>query len=189
LLHIPAPPVGAYNALTFAAAKSKANPCHYAPGNHASALLRQLPWHGHPRHCVMLCSVVSNRLGALYHPLSYGRRTAPLKKNGGTLKRATHDYSALTRDDAVTSGQWEQSPPSPSALCDHPRHRDAIPATASPYSTLWKHEATGHRHASHCALYGLMSTAPSSPHTDGPRTSNLSATPLEAAPKDAQETP
>jgi hypothetical protein len=76
--------------------------------------------------------VVSDRPAALYHPLPYGRRTAPPKKDGRTLEGATHDYSAPARNDAVTSDQWERSPPSPSALCDHPRHRDAIPTTASP---------------------------------------------------------
>jgi hypothetical protein len=136
-----------------------------------------------------LCDVVSNRPAALYHPLPYGRHTAPSKKDGGTLVGMTRDYSAPARDDAVTSGQWKWSPPSPSALCDHPRHRDAIPATAPPYPTLWEHAATGHCHSSHCALYDLMSTAPSNPHADGPRTSNLYATSLEAAPGDAQDTP
>jgi hypothetical protein len=101
----------------------------------------------------------------------------PLKKDGETLEGKTHEYSSLTWDGAVTPCQWERSPLSPSALCDRPRHRDAIPATASPYPTLWKHAATGHRHASHCVLYGLVTTAPSSPHADGPRTSNLYATP------------
>jgi hypothetical protein len=110
---IPAPPAGAFNALTFAGAKSKANPRHYTPGNHALALLRQLPWRGHPCHCAMLCGVVSKRPAALYHPLPYGWRTAPSKKDDGTLEGMTHDYSAPTRDDAVTSGQWERSPPSP----------------------------------------------------------------------------
>jgi hypothetical protein len=37
---IPVLPVGAFNALIFAGAKSKANPRHCAPGNHALALLR-----------------------------------------------------------------------------------------------------------------------------------------------------
>jgi hypothetical protein len=117
-----------------------------------------------PRRCATLCGMVSNHPAAMYHPLQYSRRTAPSKKDGGTLEGKTHDYSAPTRDDAVTSGQWERSPPSPLALCNHPHHSGAIPATASPYPTLWKHAATGHRHASHCALYGLMSTSPSSPH-------------------------
>jgi hypothetical protein len=112
--------------------------------------------------------MVSDHPAALYHPLPYGRRTTPSKKDGGTLEGATHDYFAPARDGVVTSRLWERSPPSPSALCDHPRHHDAIPATASPYLTLWKHAAMGHCHASHCALYGLMSTAPSNPHADNP---------------------
>jgi hypothetical protein len=166
------------------------NPRHYALGNHAPALLRKLPWRGHPRHCATLCGVVSNRPAALYHPLSYGRRTAPLKRDGGALDGMTNNYSAPAQDDAMTSGQWEWSPPSPSALCDHSRHHDAIPATAPPYPTLWKHAAAGHCHASHCTTYGLTSTAPSSPHADSPRTSNIYATPpLEATLGDAQDTP
>jgi hypothetical protein len=112
--------------------------------------------------------MVSNHPAAVYHPLPYGWRTAPSKKDGGTLKGMMHDYSTPARDDAVMSGQWERSPLSPSALCDHPRHRDAVPATASPCPTLWKNAATGHCHANHCALYDLMSTAPSNPHVDGP---------------------
>jgi hypothetical protein len=124
---IPAPPAGAFNALIFAGAKSKANPHHYAPGNHALALLRQLPGRGHPCHCATLCGVVGNRPAALYHPLPYGRRTTPSKKDGGTLEGMTHDYSAPARDGTVTSGQWERSPPSPSALCDHPGHCTTIP--------------------------------------------------------------
>jgi hypothetical protein len=112
--------------------------------------------------------VVSNRPVALCHPLPYGRCTTPLKKDGETLEGMTHNYSVLARDDAVTSGWWERSPPSLSALCDHPHHRDAIPTTTSPYPTLWEHAATGHRHTSHCALYDLMSTAPSNPHGTAP---------------------
>jgi hypothetical protein len=142
-----------------------------------------------PRHRATPCGMVSNRPAALYHPLPYGRRTAPSKKDGKTLEGMTRDYSVPARDSAVTSGQRERSPPSPSALCDRPRRRNAIPATAPPCPTLWKHAATGHRHATHCASYGLMSMAPSNPHADGPRTSNLYATPLEAAPGDAQGTP
>jgi hypothetical protein len=74
--------------------QSKANPRHYAPENHAPPLLRQLPWRGDPRHCAALCGMVSNHPAALYHPLPYGRRTAPSKKDGGTLEGMTHDYPA-----------------------------------------------------------------------------------------------
>jgi hypothetical protein len=109
-----------------------------------------------PCRCATLCGMISNHLAALYHLLPYGRRTAPSKKDGGTLEGKTYDYSTHARDDTVTSVQWERSPSSPSALCDHPRHRDAISATASPYPMLWKHAATGRRHASHCALCGCL---------------------------------
>jgi hypothetical protein len=149
---IPAPLGGAFNARTFAGAKSKANPRHCAPWNHAPTLLCQLPWRGHPCHCATLCGVASNHPAALYHPLPYGQHTAPSKKDGETLEGMTHDNSAPARDVAVTSGQRKRSPPSPSALCDRPRCRNAIPATTPPCSTLWKHVATGHCHASHCAL-------------------------------------
>jgi hypothetical protein len=133
--------------------------------------------------------VVSNCPAALYHPLPYGRRTAPSKKDGRTLEGMTRNYSAPARDGAVTSGQGERSPPSSLALCDRPLRRNTIPATAPPYPTLWKQAATGRHHASPCALYGLMSTAPLNPYADGPRRSNLYATPLEAAPGDAHDTP
>jgi hypothetical protein len=149
-----------------------------------------------PRHCSAdsppLCNTMRHGQQpprGTAPPLPYGRRTTSSKKDGGTLEGKTHDYSSPTRDGAVTSSQWERSPLSPSALCDHPRHRDAIPTTASPYLTLWKHAATGHRHASYYVLYGLMSTAPSSPQEDDPQTSNLYATPLEATPGRAQDRP
>jgi hypothetical protein len=133
--------------------------------------------------------MVINYSVALYHPLSYGRRTAPSKRDGRALEGKMHDCSATARDDAVMSGQQKWSPPSTSALCDRPSRRDAIPATASPSPMLWKHAATGNRRASHCALYGLVSTAPSSPHTGSRRTGNLYTATLEAAPRHAQEVP
>jgi hypothetical protein len=169
--------------------KSKANPQHYAPGYHAPVLLRQLSLRGHPHHYATLCGMVSNYSVALYHPLPYGRRTEPSKKNGRALEGKTHDRSTTARDGAVTSGQGERSSPSPSALCDRPRRRDAVPATAPPSPTLWKHAATGHRHASHCALYALVSTVPSSPHTGGRRTGDLYTTTLKAATGSVQDTP
>jgi hypothetical protein len=120
------------------APKSKANPCHDAPGNHAPALLCQLPRRGHPRHCATLCIMAGNNPVALCHPLLYGWRDATSKKDGGALEGETNDYSTLAQDCVMTSGQWRRPPLSPSALCDHPRHRDAILATASPSPTLWK---------------------------------------------------
>jgi hypothetical protein len=129
--------------------------------------------------------MVSNYPGALYHPLPYGRHAAPSKKDGRALEGKAHDYSTTARNGTVMSGQRERSPISPSALCDRPCRRDAIPATAPPSPTLCKHAATGHRHASHYALYDHMSTATSSAHADDPRTGNLYAATLEAAPERA----
>jgi hypothetical protein len=102
-----------------------------------------------PSHCETLCGVASNRPAALYHPLPYGQRPAPSKKDDGTLKGITHNYSAPTRDGAVTSGQWEWSPPLPSALCGHPGHCTTIPDAV-------EYAETGHHHASHCTSYGLL---------------------------------
>jgi hypothetical protein len=162
--------------------KSKTNPRHYAPGNPAPALLRQLPWRGHPRHCATLCGGVSNNPVALCHPLLYGRRAAPSKKDGRALEGKTSNYSAPAQDCSVTSSQWGRSPPSPSALCYHPRHRDAIPATVPTSSTLWERAVIGRHHAGYCTSYDLTSTAPSSPHADNHRTGKLCAATLEAAP-------
>jgi hypothetical protein len=133
--------------------------------------------------------MASNNPVALCHPLPYGQRATPSEKDGGALEGKTNDYSTPAQDYTMTSGQWGRSPPSPSALCDHPRHRDAIPATASPSPTLWKRAATGHRHAGYCASYDLMSTTPSSPHADGHQTGDLYAATLEAAPGRAQDAP
>jgi hypothetical protein len=103
------------------------NPRHYAPGNHAPALLCQPSWRGHPRRCATLCGMISNYPVALYHPLPHGRCTAPSKRDGRALEGKTHDCSATARYGAVTLGQRERSPPSPSALCDRPCRSDAIP--------------------------------------------------------------
>jgi hypothetical protein len=170
--------------------KSKANPRHYAPRNHAPALLRQLPWRGHPRHCATLCGVVSNNPVALCHPHPYGRHAAPSRRDDGALGGKTNNYATSVqaqRCDArpagsvtpVAIGPVRLSPPSqvPSRpLHRHPRHggsrrrRDATtPATVPPY--------------------GLASIAPSSPHTCGRRTRDRYTTTLEAAPGRAQDAP
>jgi hypothetical protein len=133
--------------------------------------------------------MASNNPMALCHPLLYDRRTAPSKKDGGALEGRMSDYSTPTQDSAVMSGQWGRSPPSPSALCDHPRHCDAIPDTAPTSPTLWKRAVTGCRHAGYCASYGLMPTVPSNPHIDGRRTGDLCAATLEAVPGRAQDAP
>jgi hypothetical protein len=89
----------------------------------------------------------------------------------------------------VTSDQWSASPPSPPALCGHPRRCATIPGTAAPSSTLWKPGTTRHRHARCRASYGLPSAAPSSQLTDGDRTRSSHATTLEAAPGRVQDSP
>jgi hypothetical protein len=142
---IPTPPAGAFNALTPAGVQVKREPTPLHAWESCPATAPPTP-----RHCAMLCGVVSNRPAALYHPLPYGRCPAPSKKDGGTLDGITHNYFAPARDGAVTSGQWERSPPSPSALCGHLGHCTTIP-------DAMEHAATGHRHASHCTSPGRFS--------------------------------
>jgi hypothetical protein len=89
----------------------------------------------------------------------------------------------------VTSGQWERSSQSLSALCVHPRRCSATPGTATTSPTLLEHTGTGRRHARHCTSYGPPLTAPSSRPTGGGRTANLYTATLEAAPVRAQDTP
>jgi hypothetical protein len=125
----------------------------------------------------------------LYHPLSYGRRAAPSKEDSGTLERVTDIYPALTRDNAVMSDQWSASPPSPSALCGHPRRCATIPGTAAPSPALWGPGTTRHHHTRCCAPYGLPSAAPSSQRTDGDQTGSSHTTTLEAASGWVQDSP
>jgi hypothetical protein len=89
----------------------------------------------------------------------------------------------------MTSGQRDPSPPSPSVLCGHPRHHDAIPGTAAPSPALWGYGATRHRHASYCAPYDLPSAAPSSQRTNDDSTEDFNTATLEAAPGRTQGTP
>jgi hypothetical protein len=105
-----------------------------------------------------------------HRTLEKGQRN-PRRNDARLLRSRTGPRRDVRPVGAVTSVAISPMRPSP------PPH--AIPATASPYLMLWKHAATGHRHTSHCALYSLMSTAPSNPHVDGPQTSNLYATPLK----------
>jgi hypothetical protein len=174
---IPAPLAGAFNALTLTGVQVKGEPTPLRAWESCPATAPPTP-----RHCATLCGVVNNCPVALYHPLPYGRHPAPSKKDSGTLEWITHNYSALTRDGAVTSGQWERSPPSPSALCGHPGHCTTIPDAVG-------HAATGHRHASHCTSYDLPSRAPSSRPAGGGLTRALYATTLEAVSVRAQDAP
>jgi hypothetical protein len=98
------------------------------------------------------------------------------------------------KDNIVTSGRRDRSPPSPSVLCDHPRHPQhhpgnciTIPNTVGgrgdktpPRRLLCR--ATRRRHAGCCAPRGLLSTAPSSPCTGDDQTGDPYNTTLEAAP-------
>jgi hypothetical protein len=71
--------------------------------------------------------MASDKPVALCHPLPYGRRTAPLKEDGGALEGKTDDYSTPAQDYAETSGRRDQPPPSPSVLCGHPRRPQRHP--------------------------------------------------------------
>jgi hypothetical protein len=168
---------------------SKANPCHDTPENHAPALLRPLPKRGHPRRCATLCGMVSNHSVALYHPLPYGQRTAPSKKDGRALEggggRLLHARTGLCRDvrlvGAVTSVAIGPVRPSPPPR-RHPGHCIPVPDAV---------EAYGDRTPplQPLCLVRPTSTAPSSLHVDGPRTDNLYAATLEAAHGRAQDAP
>jgi hypothetical protein len=114
-----------------------------------------------------LCDKASVNSVTLCHPLPYGRRAAPSKEDGRTLEKGTDTYPAPTQDNVVTSDQWSASPPSPPAMCGHPRHCATISGTAAPSPMLWEPGTTRHRHAHCCAPYGLPSAAPSSQRTDG----------------------
>jgi hypothetical protein len=153
------------------------------------ALFRQPSLWGHLRHCTTLCGRASVNFVTLYHPLMYGRRAAPSKEDGRTLERGTDIYFAPTRDDVVTSDQWSVSPPSPSALCSHPRRCATIPRAAAPSPALWEPETTRHRHDRCCASYGLPSAEPSSQRMDVDRTGSSHTTTLEAAPGREQDSP
>jgi hypothetical protein len=91
------------------APKSKTNSCHVIPltclGIISQRCSANPPSEAIPatvRHYVGKASVSSV---TLCHPLSYGRRTTPLKKDVGTLEKGTNACSALARDDTVTLDQ------------------------------------------------------------------------------------
>jgi hypothetical protein len=80
------------------------------------------------------------------------------------------------KDNAVMSGRRDRSPPSPSALCDHPRRPRRYPRRRG---SVRRRETTT---PAVVPPYSLASTTPSSPHTGGPRTGDLYTATLEAVP-------
>jgi hypothetical protein len=104
------------------------------------------------------------------HTLEKGRWN-PRGDNAQLLRASTGRRRDVRPVGAVTSVAIGPVRPSPS-LRRHPSHCITIPDAV-------EHTATGHRHASHCALYGLMPTTPAA----------STSPPLEAAPGDAQDTP
>jgi hypothetical protein len=117
----------------------------------------------------------------LCRPLSYGPHTTPLKEDGRTLEKGTNACFKPSRDNAVTSDQRGASPPSPSALCGHPRCCTAIPSTASPSLVLWEPRTTRHHRAHRCATSSLPSTQPSSWRTPNGQKGGSHPATIEAA--------
>jgi hypothetical protein len=73
-----------------------------------------------------MCGKADVNSVTLCHPFPYGQRAAPSKEDGGALKKGMDAYRTPAQDNAVTSDQWSASPPSPPALCGHPRRCAAI---------------------------------------------------------------
>jgi hypothetical protein len=133
---IPAPPKGAFNALTFAGARvkdestprrvweSRPGAVPPTPPVRPSPPLCNAVRHG---RCQSRDTVPPTLVRLTRHTLERGRRSP---------RRATDVYSTLAQDYAVTSGQRDRSPSSPSVLCGHPRRLNTIPGTASPSPTL-----------------------------------------------------
>jgi hypothetical protein len=168
--------VRAFNVLT------RRGQCHHAPGNHARALLHQLPrgthlcyYGGTVRH-----GQCQPRDTALPTPVRLTRRAL----EGGPATPSNR-FLVILQGQVVTLGR-----------------RDAIPATVDlvrpPYlqhhasrccnhfGTV-RHAGTGRRHACHCTPYGSTSTATSSPSEDA--TVNHYAPTLEASTVRVQDAP
>jgi hypothetical protein len=153
------------------------------PGNHAPALLHQLP-RGNPSPLLW---------GTVRRGRCQPRDTAP-----PTPVRLTH--RALKGGPATPSNHFLVNLQGQVMTL---RRRDTIPATVGPvrlppcsqhharhyynHSGAVRHAGTGRRHACHCIPYGSSSTASSSPSEDA--TVNHCAPTLEAATVRVQDTP
>jgi hypothetical protein len=74
----------------------------------------------------------------------------------GGLAAPSNTFSVTTQGYALTSGRREQSSPSLSTLCGHPRHCSATPGTVTTSPTLLERTGTGRRHSCHYAAYGPL---------------------------------
>jgi hypothetical protein len=187
---IPAPPAGAFNALTFAGAqvKDESTPLRAResrPGTAPPTLLaRPSPplcnamWRGQQQP---LGTVPPTPVRPTCHTLEEGRRS-PRREDEQLLRARTGLRRDVKPVGAVTSVAISPvRPPPPSPMPSRPLHHHprrcgsvrrqdaATPATVPPY--------------------GLTSMAPSSPHMGGCRTGDLYTATLEAAPGRAQDTP
>jgi hypothetical protein len=142
---IPAPPTGAFNALTFTGAqvKDESTPrCAWesrpgailpTPQVRPSPPLCDAVRHG---RCQSRDTVPPTLVRLTHRALERGRRNS---------RRGMNVYSTLAQDYVVTSGQRDRSPPSPSVLCGHPRR-------PTPSRAL-------HRHPLRCGGTGRQDTA------------------------------
>jgi hypothetical protein len=169
--------VRAFNALTMAGR------CHHAPGNHAPALLHQLP-RGNPSPLLwgtVRCGRCQSRDTAPPTPVRLTRRAL----EGGPATPSNH-FLVILQGQVAKLGR-----------------RDAIPANVGPVrappcvqhhaghcynrSGAVRHTGTGRRDTCHCITYGSTSMVTSSPSEDA--TVNHYAPTLEAATIRVQGTP
>jgi hypothetical protein len=117
-----------------------------------------------------LCGMVG---GTPWHCAAHSRPFStlhPSKVDNDALEGRTTTNPAPIQDDAVTQGKRSTSPPSPSALCGHPRRCAAILGTTEPSPTLWGPVLTGQCHAGRCAAQVPPSARPSNQGMDDDQT-------------------
>jgi hypothetical protein len=138
---------------------------------------------GHPRHCrATPGAVATSRRCWDVRGQDVAATTAVLRvaPASGTLEPPSRDYAGSAKPAAAPS-------PSLSTPCGRPCHCRATPRTATTTPTLLSMRGAGRRHACHCASYGPLPTAPSSPL--GAASVNHYASTLEVAPVRAQDVP